>query len=174
MALAGVWFHGHLNDEGSVAFIQSVTDHAMGLIAAAFAFVLIAAFKIVSKVCGTDYVKMTIALVSMFVAVTIPPETSSWVFIMLLIGGGLVYYAYDTAARRRGGVQTGQTAETEMWESQVSPATGITLLLLVLVITVVITVLPSEDLGFRILKIFWRIGLCVFGGGIVVVPMLLK
>lgn len=146
----------------------------MGLIAAAFAFVLIAAFKIVSKVCGTDYVKMAIALVSMFVAVTIPPETSSWVFIVLLIDGGVVYYAYDTVARHRGEAQAGQAAETEVWASQVSPVTGTALLLLVLGITVVVAVLPAADLGFRILKIFWRIGLCVFGGGIVVVPMLLK
>lgn len=115
---------------------------------------------------------MAIALVSMFVAVTIPPQQSSWVFILLLVGGGVVYYMYVTLSGNEHEQRSGE--EGAEWNSHVAPSTGAVLLLLVLGITIVVAMLPGSDLGFRVLKMFWRIGLCVFGGGTVVVPMLLK
>lgn len=171
MTAAGLWFHSHLNTN-SVALIQQITDHAIGLISAAYAFVLLAAFKIVSKTCDSN-IKMTIALVSMFVAVTVPPAASSWVFIALLIGGGLFYYMYATYYVHSGSDEN-RAEEAQEWECHVSPTTGTLLLAIVALATIIIALLPESDLGFRVLKIFWRIGLCVFGGGIVVIPMLLK
>lgn len=174
MAAAGVWFHSHLANAASVGKIQWLVDHAVGLIAAAFSFVLLAAFKIVSAVCANDPLKMAIALASMFVAVTIPPAASSWVFIVLLVAGGVVYFVVTAVSARGQDVDAEERAQAEVWESQISPAIGVGLLLLVLALTIAIALLPAAPMAFRLLKIFWRIGLSVFGGGIVVVPMLLK
>lgn len=173
MTGAGLWFHSHLADTSSIALIQTLADHAIGLIAAAFSFVLVAVYKIVSKTCAGDNVKMAIALVSMFVSVTIPPAASSTVFIALLILGGLFYYLYFMYVARHN-VDDQNVQVFEQWDSKVSPTTGIVLISVTLVVTIIISLLPSSNLGFRVLQIFWRIGLCVFGGGVVVVPMLLK
>lgn len=175
MTLVGIWFHGHLTQPDSVGFIQTVTDHALGLISAAFAFVLLAAFKIVSKVSAGSRFKMTIILISLFVAVTIPPQSSSWVFIVLLAGGGAIFYLHHAfIASRDPSMPVENLPQLDNWDSKVSPYTGIALLAFIALATVVIAFLPATDLAFRLLKIFWRIGLCVFGGGVVVVPMLLK
>ena len=173
MALAGVWFHAHLREDGAAAFVQAVADRALGLVAAAFAFVLLAAYKIVTKVSAGSRVKMALTLLSMFVAVTIPPQASSWVFILLLAGAGALFYLY-TAFWPGRDPETDTQPQLEAWDSKVSPATGAALLALVAIITLVIALLPADQLAVRLLKTFWRIGLCVFGGGVVVVPMLLK
>lgn len=83
-----------------------------------------------------------------------------------------MYYTYVTLSGKEHEERSGE--EGAEWNSHVAPSTGVILLLIVLAITIVVALLPGTDLGFRVLKIFWRIGLCVFGGGTVVVPMLLK
>lgn len=171
MTAAGVWFHYHLNDPAAAAMINSLINHVTGLIAAAFAFVLIAAFKIAAKTCGSSQVKATIALVSLLVAVCIPPELSSWVFITLLISGGVLYYAYE---RLLGIEDESEEDGVNEWVCDLTPTTGAVLIAIVIVVTVFIAFLPDNDVTYRVLKIFWRIGLIGFGGGIVVVPMLIK
>lgn len=174
MSLAGIWFHSNLNNGNSLALIETLTDHAVGLVSAAFAYVLIAAFKIVNKNCSQNHFKMIIALISLFVARLAPPKESSWVFIAVLILGGVAYSIYDARLSSQGNNEdTSQLYEDE-WTSQVSASTGIVLLSLVGILTVIIAFLPSSNLGYRILQIFWRIGLTVFGGGIIVIPMLIK
>lgn len=171
MTAAGAWFHRHLNDSDSLVLINNLLDFAVGLVAAAFSFVIVAAYKIVSKTCVPCTMKMAIATVSMFIAVVVPPSTSSWVFVLLLIGGGAVYVAYDFLSLPE---EQPITEVDEEWEAHVSPVAGSILIAFVFLTTIVIAFLPDSDIGTRILKIFWRIGLLVFGGGIVVVPMLIK
>lgn len=173
MTFAGVWFHSHLHDPSSLPLVQRVTQYAIGLISAAYAFVLIAAFKIVGTACADDNLKMAIALLSMFIAVVIPPASSSWVFILLLVAGGLAYFAYSTLRPAQSDRQE-QSDTIPEWDCNLSQTTGIILLLICAVTTVIVAALPSSQLGYKMLKIFWRIGLCVFGGGIIVVPMLMK
>lgn len=167
MTAAGLWFHSHLQQDNTL-MIQDIADHAIGLIAAAFSFVLIAAWKIVRKTCeGKD--AMAIALLSMFFVVTAPPEDSSWVFVMLLFLGGLVYYLYHRVYLQ----QDNEQQTFYQWQSNVHPLTASILLLILVLFTILIALLPSSNPTYHILQIFWRIGLTVFGGGIVVIPMLL-
>lgn len=171
MTAAGVWFHRHLNDPSSIDAINILTDFSVGLIAAAFSFVLIAVFKIVSNTCAKNHLKMVIALISMFIAVTIPPSSSSWVFILLLVFGGFAFLLLSVFNRS---AEQSVTDIDDDWEARISPIVGIILIGFVVVATVVIALLPDSDLGYRVLKMFWRIGLVVFGGGVVVIPMLIK
>lgn len=90
---------------------------------------------------------------------------------LLLVAGGLTYFLY-TLISDVGDNEIEQIDEA--WESHISPRIGALLIGAVVLLTAVIAVLPDEDLGLRVLKIFWRIGLSAFGGGIVVMPMLIK
>lgn len=174
MAFAGAWFHRHINQSQSLVLINDLLDFAVGLVAAAFSFVVIAAFKIVSKTCAPSTMKMAIATVSMFIAVTIPPAASSWVFVLLLISGGLSFVIFEALSAMSEQQSQPNTQIDDDWEAKVSPVAGAIMIACVAVVTIVLALLPPSDLGIRILKIFWRIGLLVFGGGIVVVPMLIK
>lgn len=189
MTAAGLWFHAHLHTD-SAPLIAAITDHAIGLIAAAFAFVLLAAFKIISKTCNTK-LKMSITLVSLFLAVTAPPAATSWLFVVLLALGGISHYLivqYYT-------VSESENPESEVvdeeklaasddfsddsnhipdWNCHISTTTGTLLLFTCFAFSIFTALLSSKDSGAHLLKTFWRIGLTVFGGGIVVVPMLLK
>lgn len=71
MSNVGRWYHNHVNGSGDL--INSLTDHSVGLIAAVFSYVLLAAFKIASNTCGFDGVKASIACMCLFIAVTSPP-----------------------------------------------------------------------------------------------------
>lgn len=178
MTMAGWWFHSHLADETSLALIHAVAQHAIGLIAAAYALVLMASFKIVVACCADDFVRMGIALACMFVAVCIPPAWSSWAFIVLLVAGGVVHFAYVKMRGVDGDLELEQQQRQqefdEQWNCGISQSTGAIFLALCIAITLVVAILPDSDLGYRVLKIFWRVGLCVFGGGVVVIPMLLR
>lgn len=172
MTAAGLWFHKHVNDPNSVTLINAIADYAVGLISAAFAFVLLAAFKIVSKTCSNDIMKMIILLTSMFVGVTIPFEAASWVYISLLVGGGAAFYIYDKFFPNEEEETVDQFDPD--WEANISPFAGGILIAIVAFITFIVIIIPSDSLGNIVLKIFWRIGLLVFGGGVVVIPMLIK
>ena len=174
MTLAGMWFHSNLNNSNSSVLIQKLTDHAVGLVSAAFAYVLIASFKIVDKNCAQNQFKMIIALISLFVARLAPPKETSWVFIAILILGGVAHSIYDARLSSQGNNEDMSNLHEDEWTSQVSASTGIVLLSMVGILTLIIAFLPSSNLGYRILQIFWRIGLTVFGGGIIVIPMLIK
>lgn len=170
MTIAGLWFHRHLNDPDSVTLIQSITDYAVGLIAAAFAFVLLAAFKIVSKSCAGNSVKVAIMLTSLFVSVTIPAKQASWVYIALLVAGGAVYYVYDALFVADNEEDSDIDPD---WEANISPLAGALLIAVVAAVTVIVILIPADSPGNTVLKIFWRVGLLVFGGGIVVIPYLI-
>lgn len=173
MSAAGLWFHGHLSGGTSVAFINTITNYAVGFISAAFGFVLLAAFKIVSKTCASDYLKMTIAVVSLYVSIFVPSSVVSWVYIVLLVAGGVAYFIYDRQNKDRN-LENENNPDMDDWEARVSPTMGVVLLAIVAIISVIIAFIPSNTLGNRVLKIFWRIGLLVFGGGIIVIPLLIK
>lgn len=172
MTIAGFWFHFHLRDPRSLTLINALTDYAVGLISAAFAFVLIAAFKIVSKTCAPDRMKMTITLFSLFVAATIPSSAVSWVCIVLLVTGGICFCLYDLLRNSSQNHDDEERVDDD-WKAGISSTTGAILITIVILVTVIVILLPDESIGNRILKIFWRIGLLVFGGGIVVIPLLI-
>lgn len=172
MTGAGLWFHNNLSNPESLVFLDKLTDYCVGLIAAAFSFVLVAAFRFVKNT-STDPVKVTILLFSMFIAIVIPSQASSWVYIVLLVAGGFVHYIHERFYLS-GETQPDADDTDDDWEANVSPVAGALIIASVFVITFIIAIIPNDSIGTRVLKIFWRIGLIVFGGGIVVIPMLLK
>lgn len=172
MTLAGLWFHSHLSDPRSLLLVNTLADYAVGLISAAFAFVLVAAFKIVSKTSAPDRMKMTITLLSLFVATSIPSSAVSWIYVILLVAGGICYYIYDLLYKSSRDNDT-EERDDDDWKAGISSTTGALLIAVVILVTVVIIFLPDDGIGNHIIKIFWRIGLLVFGGGIIVIPLLM-
>lgn len=173
MTLAGIWYHGHLNSSESVVFIQRLNEYIFGLISAAFAMVALAAYKIIVKCCSNERVKYTICVITATVAVCVPPSSASSVFILLLVFGGCVALVQKRILKWneiRNGEESGQVA----WECGISRRIGVLLISLFVIVTgIAIFASPSSQAG-HIFKVFWTIGAIGFGGGIVVIPMLLK
>lgn len=175
MTAAGMWFHGHLSGTASDSVEPILEQYTVGLVSAAFAMVVIAAMKILTKTCGTDRVKIGICVSSAAVAVLIPPSASSWVFVLLLVAGGVVTTIYDAiASRGESGPDGVGDSMVHDWDCGITPRIGAALLAVYCALTVLITLSSPTSLGGRLVKMFWRIGWTVFGGGVVVIPMLLN
>lgn len=178
MTLAGKWYHSHLNNKTSAGLISRLAEYFVGLIAAALATVVLAAIKIISKGCKDDKVKYAICVLTATVAVVIPPSFASGVFILLLIAGG-VATTVDRyiKLRNEADASTDPSADDhdhEEWECGISPRAGLFLIAAFAIATVFIFVSRPTSLNDRILKIFWVMGAMVFGGGVVVIPLILK
>lgn len=178
MTLAGAWYHAHLADARSRALIASLSAHSVGLVAAAFAMVCLAAARIVGKCCAGDRVRWGVCVAAATVAVLAPADESAAVFVGLLAGGGVVSLAQRAIAR--GGRAEGEAAAGDdglaEWECGIRLPVGWALIGAFGVLTAFALVARAEgDAGlFRIWKIFWTIGAIGFGGGIVVIPMMLN
>lgn len=193
MSSVGAWFHAHLQDRDSAIFMQHISRYAVGLIASAFSFVILAAYKLVYKIVGMDKTKAFIANVSMGCAVLAPAKDLSWISVFLLLGGGLFFFlktqlfpetgealsivsneSGDEAEHSEGEEARVERVEIEDdWDMPVSTTEGVTVLALVMFITATIFVLPWTGKLAHLARVFWRIGLSVYGGALVIVPMLL-
>jgi chromate transporter len=180
MAVAGVWFHGHLQAENSVEAVSQISDHAIGLISAAFAIVVLAAVKITASTCRNSDLKMVLCIASASVAVLVPPSTSSWAFGSLLVLSGCAVLAEDrvkTSSASTAAFSFDDDDDDEsgldVWRSGVSPYTGAALIALFVSATAAILLWQPESKEGNLFRTFWITGATVFGGGQVVIPFLL-
>ncbi len=176
MTFTGVWYHGHLNSTTSINFITLLNEYLIGLISAAFAMVCLAALKIIGKCCGDDKVKYGICIFTTTIAVVVAPSYASGVYILLLIFGGIAAMI-QKAFNSNGSVSTTEEDDDyRNWECGIPQSIGWALVTIFIVLTGV--AIFAHPLGktslFHIWKVFWTIGAIGFGGGVVVIPMLLK
>lgn len=191
MSIAGAWFHVHLHDATSTATIHELSGYAFGLVAAAFAFVLIAAFRLVSKIIANDPCRAAIANASLALAVLVPPRAMSWICVVSLAGGGVVYLIsvslrpptpsdVSEVSQESDDDELCATADTTVCKADmadldipISRWEGVSLLSTVVVLTMIIFSVPGNGTTLRLTRTFWRIGVCVYGGALVMVPLLL-
>lgn len=202
MSAAGAWFHAHLNDTASALAIQHTARYALGLVAAAFAFVLIAAFRLVSKIVATDPCRAVIANAALALAVLAPPRALPGVCVGALTGGGATHLlaaslrAPPRAAISDVSLDSDEDVEVTCGAAASSTATadarktaandacddldipisrreGAFLLAMVVTLTAAIFGAPGGGAALMLTRTFWRIGLCVYGGALVIVPLLI-
>lgn len=221
MSLAGTWFHAHRDNPGNAEIVAHLSHYAVGLIASAFAFVLIAAFKLVHKIVDTNKVKAGITTVASAIAVLAPARHLSWICIVLLSSGGTAFTIASKFQKLRqysllpsanvsdvtsdddndNSNVTDITSEENDLESgtgdrtsaisctkenkddgiedlniPITKSEGIVFLVIVAAITAILFLPPrGPNSGgvMRLARVFWRIGLCVYGGALVIVPLLL-
>lgn len=178
MTLAGLWFHSHMETTDAVQYVTSIADQCIGLVAAAFAMVVIAAVKISHKTCGNSKILMGVCVSSAAIAVLVPPSRGSWIFILLLGLGGTVALVENLFVARREqdnpSEESGRTDLPPQWNSGISPGTGVVILALFLFISGFLAFWNPSGLHGKLLKSFWKIGATVFGGGQVVIPWILN
>jgi chromate transporter len=173
MTCAGLWFHSHLQSVESGALIDKIADYSIGLIAAAFAMVVIASVKITDKTCSGSNLKTLVCMSTATVAVLSSPHSASWVFVSCLFLGGIVVLVAAKGSNHEWS-QAPIAEDLTGWQSGVDPKSGVVLLITFVVATVALTLWNPAHLGGKLLKTFWRIGWTVFGGGQVVIPMILN
>lgn len=184
MTIAGVIFH-EMEESGSakaLSLISEFAQYTIGLVSAAFAFVLIATDKIIRKAVGFNRLHATICIVTAYVAVLTPPEDAGWIYAVLLLAGGttsLIYHEgllhiFDNilgccVSREQDGEET-----EEVWETGINPLLGACFLVTFFSLTLYAFMIRPSGLLWRLFSILWITGACTFGGGIVVVPLLLS
>jgi chromate transporter len=179
MTVAGVWFHGHLQTENAIEAVSSISDHAIGLIAAAFSMVVLAAVKIIGSTCIKSDLKMALCIFSASAAVLRPASASSWIFGSLLFLSGCTVLAEDLIRKSRSPtaavvfVDIDEDTHLNAWESGVTAHSGAVLLTIFFIVTIGIVTWQPESTEGKVFSTFWMIGATVFGGGQVVVPFLL-
>lgn len=184
MSGVGLWYNRNLNSSESIALIETINEYIVGLVAAAFAMVALSSFKIITKCCADNRVRYAICVFSAIVAVCIPPRFASYVFVSLLVFGGIVSLIEKLVktiiSQKKEGVE-GEVENVlnvvdleEDLETNIPRLLGILLIVTFLVTMAVALALSPSNLLLRVLDVFWTIGSIGFGGGVVVIPMLLK
>lgn len=203
MSIAGVAFNG-IAGEGpeAAAAVKELTSYTVGLVSAAFALVLLAANKITRKAVGPDRLRTAICIMTASTAVMSRPQDASWVYGLLLVSGGTASllqreYYKSIGARLSSGnldpmdeLETGDTdkesmveatfdeddddEEVEVWDCRIHPDLGARLLFIYFAGTVLCILLKPDFMPLKLMTIFWVAGACTFGGGIVVIPLLLR
>lgn len=184
MTLAGVWYHGNLaKGIESASLIRSLNEYLSGLIAAAFAMVALAAYKIVTKCDGDDGVKWMVTVIVTTVAVCVSPAYASATYIGLLMFGGLVALVQKLVTNNRLNANGDSTAESReqananqlhKWESGIRPIFGLMLVSTFIACTGLAIISNPKSRANHVLKVFWTMGAISVGGGIVIIPMLLN
>ncbi|KAK1865022.1 hypothetical protein I4F81_007558 [Pyropia yezoensis] len=182
--------------DGAVgAAVETVTHYAGGFIAAATAHVVLAALAIVRRTVGGDGLLGGVAVVSTAVGLLVPPARVPAAFGgVLLLGAAAVSVRHATvcrgwggAAAARGGAGDDSAAPTSAaatpaaateWTSNMSRATGAALLGATAVATAVAVVAlhrpTPPGLWVAVPATFWLMGVGVFGGGLVLLPMIIR
>jgi chromate transporter len=182
MTGAGLWFHARTatGAAGGVdaAAASDLANYFIGLVSAAFAMVVIAAMKITNKTCATSRVKTAVCVVTATVAVLVPPENASSLFVALLVAGGCVVLCDHHRTATMPGPSTPSNLradydDVEEWNSRISEHAGAALLALFVLISAALFVWRPTSLDGRILRTFWKVGTTGFGGGTVVIPLIL-
>ncbi|KAJ8905386.1 hypothetical protein NDN08_001893 [Rhodosorus marinus] len=165
-----------LNGSGG-GVLNTISLFTHGLIAAAFAQVTIAAVSITHRVIQGDKVKAVIVMISTAAAVVTPPTQVKWMYPLLLAGGGLINYIKDSMSATD--VSTSDQDINMEFSRDITTKTanilfgvfgGVTALLFLID---AVFGSPSPVL-FRMFDAFWRMGALVFGGGQVVLPMMMN
>ncbi|CBJ29849.1 conserved unknown protein [Ectocarpus siliculosus] len=144
-------------------------DWLSGLGPAAISLVFVAAYKLGKKV-NKSPLKFSLSLVSACVTLLINgdedinPNVSAWVFPLMLVCGGLVMLADSKAELALEG-KTYSRINIPMWLGGAIAVGWATILV------VSISAFPGSGLG-GLFKAFFRIGSIIYGGGQVVLPML--
>ena len=188
MSLAGVKFKemaggasGH--DPEAAERVRELTQYTVGLVAAGLSLVLLAANKIVRKAVGGDKLRTIICITTVSTAVLSRGEDASWVYALLLLGGGSasliqreirVKKAIGAAQSGYLGIALDENEPQEIWDCRIHPIVGLTLLGVYFIGTAFCVAASPTDLNTRLFTIFWVAGSCTFCGGIVVIPLLLS
>ncbi|KAF0694524.1 Aste57867_14606 [Aphanomyces stellatus] len=154
----------------------------IGLAPAAVSLVIIAATKLWTKACGDDQVKMAIATVSACVVLS-TQKLGTWIFPALMIAGGLTTlaaplfgYTKSFVKASRGGVINPLVQR----ELGIPAWVGVVIILAWAVAFATLSYFDSvvrHALGRSFLGLFYaffRMGSIIFGGGQVMLPMLLN
>ncbi len=182
MSSVGSWFHTHLHDTSSAKLMQHISKYSAGLVASAFSFVILAAYKLVYKIVGMDKTKALIANVSMGFSVLAPAEDLAWISVLLLLGGGVFFFLKTALLTTQTSPppelsndeeEAGCTSKEDEWDIPISATEGLVLLSIVIALTGSIFLFPVKGTAAHLIRVFWRIGLSVYGGALVIVPMLL-
>ena len=190
MSTVGLLYHHNLNAQNALQTINTINEYLVGLIAAAFAMVVVSSYKIITKCCKDSKVLYAICIFTTVVSVNIHPKHASYVYVSLLGFGGLVSIAQkfvlDFLKKRKNYEQKRESSDVvqestqnqlsqENWETSIPRWIGAILILAFLVgIILSLATNPEKNALLRILNVFWTIGSIGFGGGVVVIPMLLK
>ena len=176
-----------------VARNPAVPNYIQGLAPAAISLVFIAAFKITAKVCSSDPFKLIIATATACTTILVQtsdgynPTTFSWLFPAMLVGAGFLYLCLR-GERRNSEFQKMHDGDDEdhdgWWESKkFTLPIGISLGVAALVLwTGLLAVSSSLRWGgylvnyprcMQYFEAFYRMGSLIYGGGQVVLPMML-
>lgn len=189
MSTVGLLYYYQLDPNNGLDTINTINEYLVGLIAAAFAMVVVSSFKIITKCCKDNKVLYAICIFTTVVSVNIHRKHTSYVFVSLLAFGGLVSIAQKFVlefSRKRRNEEINDSNDAveqltenqpsqENWETSIPRWIGMVLILVFLVgIILSLVTNPEKNTLLRILNVFWTIGSIGFGGGVVVIPMLLK
>lgn len=188
MSVAGVKFKemaggasGH--DPEAAERVKELTQYTVGLVAAGLSLVLLAANKIVRKAVNGDKLRTVICITTVSTAVLSRGEDASWVYALLLLGGGSASLIQRDIRLRRAksastsgylGLAIEENEPQEVWDCRIHPSVGIFLIVAYFVGTAYCVAASPSELNARLFTIFWVAGSCTFGGGIVVIPLLLS
>ncbi|CAK4801848.1 unnamed protein product [Aphanomyces euteiches] len=150
----------------------------VGLAPAATSLVIIAAVKLWNKACGGDQVKMAIAAVSV-VVVLATPKLGTWIFPALMVAGGITTLLAPVFGYTKSFIKPNQAQNSLIPRELGIPAwIGVLIIVVWLAAFGILSYFDSiHELGRSYLGLFYaffRMGSIIFGGGQVMVPMLLN
>ena len=186
LTLGLLMYSGHAVERWRVLLLRL----SVGLSAAAMSQVAVASFTIVRAACGDDRLKLGLATAAAAIGVLVPADRASYVYPLTIAAGGAAVLGRDRW-RRRGGIDEG-TFPVETTTTTTSPrerardivhhesrwvgAACLTLFASVTALAAGVSVAGAAltSVPLRLFVTSWRLGTTVFGGGQVVLPMMLK
>eukprot|EP00899_Mesostigma_viride_P007137 jgi/Mesvir1/16424/Mv25290-RA.1 len=150
----------------------------VGLAPAAISQVFLAAYQLGSKVCGSDNLKIALALFAAICSTVVKPAHAAWMFPALMFGGGLITYL-DYRFNRWAPASRYPAAKTDdthtLQRIGISPIGGLVFLAVwagLLIFTVIVRRTKNMSDELDLFEAMYRLGSIIFGGGQVVLPML--
>ncbi|KAK4537539.1 hypothetical protein CDCA_CDCA13G3564 [Cyanidium caldarium] len=184
LTLGLLMYSGHAVERWRVLLLRL----SVGLAAAAMSQVALASFTIIRAACGDDRLKLGLATAAATIGVLVPADRASYVYPLTIAAGGAAVLCRDRW-RRHGGseeetfpVEATTTSPRERTRDIVhheSRWVGTSCLALFASITalaagVSVAGAALTSVSLRLFATSWRLGTTVFGGGQVVLPMMLK
>ncbi|GAB9477606.1 Chromate ion transporter, partial [Globisporangium polare] len=170
MTLAGIGAKNYLHD--------GLPDWMSGFAPAAVSLVVIAAVRLWQKAVGDDSAKSFVAALSSCVILA-TQGVSSAIFPIVLLTGGLVILLLNASGYSRIKISTEKSTSHHL-ERQIgiSPLAGVLIVVAWFAVLVLLAVFHPQDAGEHTLVsmfyTFYWIGSIIFGGGQVMLPMLLN
>lgn len=172
-------------DDADIATVNLYREIVVGMGPAAISQVFIAAYTLGLKACGEDRIKIGLAAVTCFVALLLPSSLlAAFLYLGMMVTGGLITII-DSRRESRADAYPSKTAPVEkefLRNMGFGPLMGYVLVLTALVLLAVpwYLVLDSSvqyvsNYSARMFALFqtlYRMGITIYGGGQVVLPML--